>query len=200
MKGFFRSRLALTLAAFLMIAAAVVVSLSGSLGSAQVFASDPTGTRLFIVPATAGDAPPPTTWVDTGFDLIPGPGHSIMVTATGIAQFCPTPGLVGGGGCSTTPDGPFPGSPAGSTFPPDCTFGCPIAGAPIGTLIAKVGTALPVVVGSASTLTGSGRLLFAYNDGFGAHFDNSGKYDVTITFQCQPGNGFGDDQHYHCPK
>ena len=165
---------------------------------AAVLAGDPTGTQTFTVPATAGDAAPPATWFDTGFDLLS--GNPITVTASGLAQFCPTPGPVGGsgGGCSTNPSGPIPGSPSPALVPGGCPA-CPFPGAPVGTLIAKVGAGAAVVVGSGpTTLTGVGRLLFAYNDGYGAHFDNSGSYSVTITYNCQPGNGFGDRNHYHC--
>ena len=155
-----------------------------------------TKSQTFSVPATAGDAAPPTTWFDTGFDLIS--GQPVTVTASGTALFCPTPGLVGGGGCSTTPAGPIAGSPEPTLEPGGCPA-CPADNVPLGTLIAKVGTAPPVVVGAGPvTLTGSGRLLFAYNDGYGDHFDNSGSYSVTITYNCAPGNGFGDPNHYHC--
>jgi hypothetical protein len=49
-----------------------------------------------------------------------------------------------------------------------------------------------------TTLTGSGVLSFGYNDRLGTYGDNSGGFDVTVTYPCQPGHGNGDANHYHC--
>lgn len=164
--------------------------------------SDPTGTVTVSVDARAGDGPPPFTgngvfsWVDSGFDLKP-LAPAVTVTATGIAQFCPTAGVAGAGGCSTNPDGTaFNG---GAPLVPGGCPACPLPGVVIGTLIGWTAVDGAFVVGSSTTLAGkTGRLFLAYQDGFGAHFDNSGSYTVTITFPCQPGNGNGDKNHYHC--
>lgn len=181
------------------------IALFLSLPIATVFAQGQSfqiATQTFSVPATAGDASPPTTWFDTGFDLKA--GNPINVTASGTAQFCPTAGPVFGG-CSTTPDGPIvnPNNPPPNPFPPGgCApggAGAPLCTANIGALIAVVGNGPAVLVGSGpTTLSGVGRLIFAYNDGYGDHYDNSGQYSVTITYLCQPGNGIGDQNHYHC--
>jgi hypothetical protein len=117
--------------------------------------------------------------VDTGFDLKD--GLPITVTATGIAN---------GGDADSDPDG----LPA-SSFHADCLA----PGEPIYGLVGKVGAGPWVFVGSGPTeLSGAGRLQLALNDDVNAYDDNSGSFEATIHYTCQPGHGFGDDNFYHC--
>src|SRR5437588_3013891 len=97
MKGILRSKPILSLAAFIMVAAAVVIPLSGYI--AHSHAQGPTSiTKTFTVNANQ-DLP----GLDTGIDLAVGNG--ITFTASGQAQFSPDVTL----DCNTTeltnPDG-----------------------------------------------------------------------------------------------
>lgn len=72
-------------------------------------------------------------------------------------------------------------------------------GLPCFGLLARVGDGAWVFIGTGPvTLTGSGAVIFVYNDQLGAYENNAGAYTATITYTCQPGNGVGDPNHYHC--
>jgi len=120
--------------------------------------------------ATAGDTRPPnlSTWFDTKFNLIP--GCQVCVAVTGTAD--------SGNGNITTPagDGPIPGC-TGPAVAPDCNAG-------FGAVIGVVGAGAPFYIGAFHCFTGSGRLFLAYNDAYGAHFNNSGNYQVSIIGPC----------------
>lgn len=155
----------------------LMLTLVAVVGAATpISAAQRSGTQTVMVPATAL---PQTGGVNAGFTLKA--GLPITLTASGQSLYC-------GGGCPADPNGQ-PLNQLVST--------APVPTAPIGTLLAKIGDGAWVAVGSGPvTLTGSGTLFLAYNDTYGG--DNSGTYTVTLTFACQPGNGFGDQNHYHC--
>lgn len=70
-------------------------------------------------------------------------------------------------------------------------------GFPIVSLVARVGGGELQFVGTGPTiLTGSGELVLYVNDNFFG--DNSGAWNVTVSYDCYPGNGLGDPNHYHC--
>jgi hypothetical protein len=126
------------------------------------------------------------SWQATGFTLKA--GLPIVVTATGVAS------------CGSSP---CTGGPAGVCpwWIPDCVApaGLLVPGGKPFALYAQVGSGPPVFVGNGpTTLTGSGLLSFGYNDRLGTYGDNGGGFDVTVTYPCQPGNGNGDANHYHC--
>lgn len=120
---------------------------------------------------------------DTGFMVTD--GMQVTVTATGEA--CP----FGGSYCVSAD-----GNPAQDTT--QSGFGgFVLPGAPAWGLVARVGNGPWVQVGSGpTTLTGSGVLQFAMNDDlFG---DNVGGFQVTVSYKCWPGWGYGDTNHTHC--
>ncbi len=70
-------------------------------------------------------------------------------------------------------------------------------GFPVVSLVARVGGGELQFVGTGPTqLTGSGELVFYINDTFFG--DNSGSWNIEVTYDCYPGYGFGDKNHYHC--
>lgn len=144
-----------------------------------------TQTTTVFVPATAGGTIMGTgsvAPVDTGFDLTA--GVPVTISASGTASFC-GPAYPQ---CFTDPDG----APADLVVPHPL-----LPGYPDGELVAKVGDGPWVAVGSGPTeVSGSGRLLLAYNDDI--YRDNSGGYTVTLSVTCQPGYGHGDKNHLHC--
>lgn len=151
---------------------AAVVAAGSMIGLAATSAAEPqeSGTVTVFVDATSAG------FVDTGFTLQP--GRPVVVVATGIARH----------------DSELPSTESG----PDGYWwicedsGCPLPGAGFGSLIGKVGVEPPIFVGSGpTTVLGTGPLEFAYND-FPEFADNSGGYDVTITFSCDAQTGYPD--------
>lgn len=70
-------------------------------------------------------------------------------------------------------------------------------GFPIVSLVARVGGGELQFVGTGpKQLMGSGELVLYVNDNFFG--DNSGAWTVEVSYDCYPGNGFGDPNHYHC--
>ena len=124
--------------------------------------------------------------VDTG--LVLRTGQSVTVTATG--SVCPHDLAFCVG-----PDG----DPSIDTTHSEYG-GWVLPGAPAYGLVGRVGDGPWVQVGSGpTTLSGSGDLVFAVNDEYGAFGDNSGSFTVTISSSsgCYPGNGYGDTNHDH---
>lgn len=84
--------------------------------------------------------------------------------------------------------------PATPNGRPDVGF---FNGFPVVSLVARVGGGSLQFVGTGPTqLTGSGEVVFYVNDTFFG--DNSGSWNIEITYDCYPGYGFGDKNHYHC--
>ena len=126
--------------------------------------------------------------VDTGF--IVKPGVPVTVTATG--EVCAFGGVPGSCFDGTTPDGNSSWDTTQSGF-----GGFVLPGAPAWGLVGKVGDGPWVQVGSGpTTMSGSGDLVFAVNDDLFS--DNTGSFTATVTFTCYSGNGYGDNNHYHC--
>jgi Ca2+-binding EF-hand superfamily protein len=100
-------------------------------------------------------------WMDTGFEVRA--GETITFQASGTVQLSNNPGDTAGPGGS--------GRRAQSA---------PIPTAPAGALIARIGDALPIVIGARQTMTArqSGRLYLSVNDDHLA--DNLGDYIVVI--------------------
>lgn len=64
-------------------------------------------------------------------------------------------------------------------------------------LVARVGGGELQFVGEGPTqLTGSGEVVFYINDTY--FEDNTGSYQIEIAYDCFPGFGNGDANHYHC--
>lgn len=167
-----------TFAAFSVLAA-LLLSVAG-FHSASVHADGTvTKTLTFTVDAlTAGDG---GVYFDTGFVLKA--GLPVTLTATGTASCAP--------GC-----GPYDANGPGP-ISANCVFIAPSL--PPLSLIGQVGSGTPFEVGTGPTVvTGSGPLLLAYNDCATQFGDNAGTFTVTATYTCQPGNGYGDANHYHC--
>ncbi len=168
---------------------AVLCMLVGSLviiGALPVTAASHTGSQTVTVNAYANVNPDPahpadpleTVWKNTGLTLKA--GLPVTITASGTANR---------GSGVEGPDG-VPNS--------HCPFYCAGPGLPVGSLIGRIGkTGQPFFVGTGpKTASGVGTLYLAYNDGW--YQDNSGSFKATISYACQPGNGFGDENHYHC--
>jgi hypothetical protein len=129
--------------------------------------------------------------VDTG--LVLKQGRSVTVTATGTV--CP------GTGYCTSPGG----NPAADTS--STAFGGFLQpSAPAYGLVGRVGTGPWTQIGDGpTTLSGTGELVFAFNDDLYA--DNAGSFTVTVSYArgsaaqtsapCQPGWGHGDTNHDH---
>lgn len=166
----------------------VLCMLVGSLviiGALPVTAASHTGSQTVNVNALAdynGNAHPPTgdpnsVWTNTGFTLTA--RLPVTITASGMANR---------GSGTTDPNG-APGS--------HCPQSCTGPGLPVGSLIGRIGTGPVFLVGAGpTTVSGDGTLYLAFNDGW--YQDNSGFFVATISYPCQPGNGFGDANHYHC--
>jgi hypothetical protein len=158
---------------------AVLCMLVGSLvitGALPVTAASQTGSQTVNVNANPADNADNSVWTNTGFTLKA--GLPVTITASGTADR----------GSGST-------GPAGNGTP--CPSVCTGPGLPIGSLIGRVGTGQPFLVGPGpTTVSGDGTLYLAFNDGF--YVDNSGFFVATISYACQPGNGFGDKNHYHC--
>src|SRR5207248_566477 len=122
-------------------------------GPRPAFAQRPT-------PAPVQVAAGQETWQDTGIEL--GDGETATLAAAGQAGW--EPGIAQG------PDG------GGAS-------NCPLAvpEAPVGAVLARVGSAAPVVIGSAGSVAGPGRLFVLYNDCPGQYFDNTGGFEVQLT-------------------
>ncbi len=112
----------------------------------------------------------------TGFVLKE--GLPVTVTASGLIVF-----YNGGNNNPATPNGR-----------PDVQQ---YNGFPVVSLVARVGGGDLQFLGTGPTqLTGSGELVLYVNDTFFS--DNSGAWNVEVSYECYPGNGFGDQNHYHC--
>lgn len=112
----------------------------------------------------------------TGFVLKE--GLPVTVTASGLIVF-----YNGGNNNPATPNGR-----------PDVQQ---YNGFPVVSLVASVGGGELQFIGTGPTqLTGSGELVLYVNDNFFS--DNSGAWNVEVSYECYPGNGFGDQNHYHC--
>jgi hypothetical protein len=132
-------------------------------------------TVTVTVQATAGDAPPPSTWTDSGIVLVP--GQTANIWASGSASWNGGKGWTGPEGTTAGECGARP-----CRDPSD-----PLPGASIGSLIGKIGDGPAFYVGTGPvTVAGTGRLIFAYQDGYGDHSDNQGYYTVTITVSPPP--------------
>ncbi len=132
-------------------------------------------------PATANAAPITKTvtvdaktagangvFFDTGIDLPK--GATASVTATGTATYDPSQPLTG-------PNG-FVGNGCGVPQSP-----CAAAGVDYGALVGKVGTAAATKLGAGpTTVTGPGRLQLAYNDNLNGFSNNSGSFQVSVTY------------------
>lgn len=153
-----------------------------SLLSMPVAAAEPTGSRTFYVPATAGGGTEilgGVPWVETGMTLKP--GMPVLVTVTGLWQSCPERR------CTTTANG----LDVRQVW--DCPFIAPDV--PIFSVIGQVGERAPVFVGSGPTrVGGAGALRFAINDCYFG--DNIGGFNVTVTYLCAI--EVDDDTTYAC--
>lgn len=149
---------------------AIALGTVATLMAMPVAAAEPTGSRAFYVPATAGGGTEilgGTPWVETGMTLKP--GLPVVVTVSGLWQSCPLRT------CRTTANG----LDVRQVW--DCPFIAPDV--PIYSVIGQVGEQAPVFVGSGPTLvSGSGPLRFAINDCYFG--DNIGGFQVTVTYVC----------------
>jgi hypothetical protein len=142
-------------------------------------------TLMFVVPGTAGPTElGGTGYVDTGFTLQE--GVPIVLQASGTVDYC------GAGGCTATANGVDPSLLSSSCIQ---SLAAPTL-TPL-SLIATVGGGAPTLVGEGpTTITGSGPLLLGVNDC--SYSDNAGSLMVSLTYECQPGTGNGDENHLHC--
>lgn len=116
-------------------------------------------------------------WGRPVFTLLP--GQAVTVTATGAAKTNP----------ALPPTGPNGDGP--------CNAYCLAPNLPAYALVGQVDSGQAQFLGAGpTTVTGSGPLYLAYNDR--VYYDNSGGYQVTITYKAKPGHGYGDKNHYHC--
>jgi hypothetical protein len=120
--------------------------------------------------------------VDTGLVLTGG----MEVTVTAGGSVCP----FGFGACNG------PGGVASWNTNQSSYGGFVLPGAPAWGLVGRIGDGPWIHVGSGSTLSGTGRLVFAVNDDLFA--DNRGSFTVTVSYSCWPGWGYGDRNHTHC--
>lgn len=162
-----------------MIAAAIVIPLSGKIIGTHAQASSST-TSHFVVNANQ-DLP----GLDTGIDLIVGSG--ITITASGQAQFSPD----FTNDCNTTEETNPDGQRillVGTLCPGKIDSGAVLPESPVGTLIANIGSSRWFAVGSSDgfTVATSGRLFLLYNDISGEYGNNSGSYQVTVTVTSAP--------------
>ncbi|WP_328855931.1 hypothetical protein OG579_10775 [Williamsia herbipolensis] len=153
------------------------------LGSVVAAAAVAAGALGLVAPATASAATvTKTVFVDaktagadgvfaaSGVDVAA--GSTVSVTATGQASFDP--------GYRSDTAGPDGFSDLNCT---DSVAPCVLNGQPFIALIGKVGTGDPVVVGAGpKILAGSGPLSFAVNDNIDGFANNTGGFEVTITY------------------
>lgn len=153
----------------------VVVAFVALVGAAQSAAGPSTVTTGYTV------GPLAVPGASTGLVLN---GDSVTVTATGTV--CPGTGWCFGPGGDASVDTTQSG------------FGGFVApGAPGWGLVGRVGSGPWVQVGSGpTTLSGTGELVFAVNDDL--FWDNAGSFTVTVSYECWPGWGYGDEKHTHC--
>jgi hypothetical protein len=157
--------------------ATLVVAAVALVVAAQAAAGGPTTVSSVYTVGSQG-----VPGVDTGLVLTG--GMEVTVTATG--SVCP----FGSGACNG------PGGVSSWNTNQSSYGGFVLPGAPAWGLVGKVGDGPWVQVGSGSTLTGTGTLVFAVNDDlFG---DNAGSFTVTVSYSCWPGWGYGDRNHTHC--
>jgi hypothetical protein len=121
--------------------------------------------------------------VSTG--LVLQDGQQVTVAATGA--MCPW-----GTAYCVGPDG------NASWYTTDSWYGgYLLPGAPAWGLVGRVGNGPWVHVGGGpTTLSGTGELVFAANDDLFP--DNTDNFVVTVSFECWPGWGHGDDKHPRC--
>jgi hypothetical protein len=116
--------------------------------------------------------------LDTGIDLTS--GDTFTITALGEASF----GTGSTQACSTSertvPDGQRI-TADGTLCPPKIDPSVVLPSAPVGTLIANIGSSGWFAVGSnfSATVSSSGRLFLLYNDVPGQYGNNSGTYQLT---------------------
>ncbi len=146
----------------------MLLTLALGASSAPALAQSEMASVTFFVPATAGGGTEElggTPWFAPGLTL--GPEATITIGAEGLWQSCQERS------CATTADG------IGVKHVRDCTYIAPDLSA--FSLIARVGTADPVIVGvGPTTIQGNGALTFAINDCYFG--DNVGGFNVTVTF------------------
>jgi Ca2+-binding EF-hand superfamily protein len=125
-------------------------------GGTTASGTNASGQPQMIVDAARG-------WVDGGYDLRAGDVISIQASGT----------------VTLSTNGSDVAEPAGSRTNRRASSS-PLPNEPAGALIARIGDAAPVIVGSRRTLTASspGRLQFSVNDDF--FDDNRGQYSVVI--------------------
>ena len=117
---------------------------------------------------------------DTGFTVKPG----APVTVRAFGAVCAA------GGTCPGPDGDASIDTLSGSFL--------LPGAPAWGLVARVGDGPWTQVGSGPTeVSGSGDLVFAVNDD-SVLTGNTGGFVVVFSYQCYPGNGKSDQNHYHC--
>ncbi|HEV2580006.1 MAG TPA: LecA/PA-IL family lectin [Ktedonobacteraceae bacterium] len=198
MKRLLRSKLALSLAAIIMLAAAVLIPFSASITRSYAAQTTPgqcpqgkvcrvTGasTRGTLLPKTntknlVVNASQDLPGLDTGIDLTV--GTDITITASGQATF----GIGSTQDCNTTEET----QPDGQRILSDGTL-CPgkidpsavLPSSPVGELLASFGSSGWFAVGSSDGFTSaaSGRLFLLYNDISGQYGNNSGTYQVVVT-------------------
>jgi hypothetical protein len=149
-----------------------VFALAVALGSVQMAPASAGTTNLFL---SASQLPPGAY---TGVDIQA--GQAVRVTASGQAGY----GNDGGPGWSgypdTNPDGDryLNGQPLGRKFDPSAV----LPSAPIGALLARIGSGPWFLVGSSASFTASagGQLYLLYNDATWGYANNSGGYYVTV--------------------
>jgi hypothetical protein len=126
--------------------------------------------------------------LNTGLVLKKG---SVTVTATGVV--CAHYGTL-----CVSPDGMLTDTTLTSFG------GFVLSGAPAFGLVGRVGSGPWVQVGSGTTLSGNGELVFAVNDFHELFADNTGGFTVSVSKKsgvsrtCWPGWGWGDINHVHC--
>jgi hypothetical protein len=140
------------LVAILVLAGATV--LGAALTPAHLAAAQPPATRTVTVEANHEG------WVDTGIGL--SREDSARLVAAGVAGW--GPGVQQGPTASGTAT---------------CTLAVP--GAPLGAVLARVGSGPVVVLAPSAEVHGPGFVQLLYNDCPGQYFDNSGRFEVTIT-------------------
>lgn len=156
--------------------ALIVVAVALALAAQAGAAGPTTGSNTYVVGSQS------VPGVSTGLVLTSG----MTVTVTAGGAVCPF-----GDGFCVGPDG-YPTDTTSSWF-----GGFVLPGAPAWGVVGRVGSGPWVQVGSGpTTLTGTGELVFAVNDDLFS--DNAGSFTVTVSYECWPGWGYGDENHTHC--